>query len=296
MPSFGDMVEETLGLLNDWSGQQAQQTTLTGPMSTSDLTLTVSDGDSLGRGLVEVDEELIYVSDFDQAGGSATIPPWGRAQQGSTAAVHALGARVTTSPRPPRSRIKRAINQAISGLYPDLWAVAVDEQTADLNYEYPLPAGAAWIIDITWQTPGFPQTWERVRGWRLNTSASTDQFPTGRSVSITEVPIGQPIRTVYAGEPQLLVASADDFAAVTGLHVGVADLVVLAAASQLVLSQELSRGQLGTMEQSQRVDKVQTGGSLAASRFLRQEYQQRVATERRRLLATHPTRPHFEGV
>jgi hypothetical protein len=290
------MVEETLGLLSDWTGQQAQMTTLTGAMSTSDLALAVDDGQSLGRGLVEIDEELVYVAAFDQDGGSATIPAWGRGQQGSALAAHAIGARVTTAPRPPRNRVKRAINQAIAGLYPDLWAVAVDQQTADLNYEYPMPAGTAWIIDVTWQTPGFPQTWERVRGWRLNTSANTTQFPTGRSLSITEVPIGQPIRTVYAAEPQPLAASSDDFAAVTGLHVGVADLVVLAVASQLVLAQELSRGQLGTVEQSQRTEKVQTGASMAASRFLRQEYQARVAAERRRLLQAHPTRPHFEGV
>jgi hypothetical protein len=296
VPSFADMVEETLGLLHDWTGQQAQMTSLTSPLSTSDLALQVDDGEAIGRGLVEVDEELVYVTAVDPAGGSATIPPWGRAQNGTTAAAHALGARVTTAPRPPRARVKKYINQAITALYPDLWAVAVDEQTADLVYEYGMPATTAWIIDVEWQTPGFPQTWIRVRSWRLNTLADPAQFPTGRSLCISEVPIGQPIRTVYAAEPTELANDGDDFTAVSGLHAGVADLVVTAAAARLVLGQELARGQLGTVEQSQRADKVQVGASLAASRFLQQTYQVRVAAERRRLLAMHPSRPHFEGV
>lgn len=296
MPSLSEMVEETIGLLNDWTGQQAQMSTLTAPLSTSDLALTVNNGQNLGMGLVEVDEELVYVDTFDQTGGSATIPAWGRGQQGSVVADHAIGARVTTAPRPPRHRIKRAINQVITGLYPDLWAVAVDEQTADLRDEYPMPAGAAWIIDITWQTPGFPQTWERVRGWRLNTRATTVDFPAGRSLSVREVPVGQRFRTVYAGAPAPLVNDADDFAGVSGLHDGVADLVVTAAAAKLVVGQELSRGQLTTMEQSQRTTAITTGASLAASRFLQQGYTARVAAERRRLLSTNPVRPHFEGV
>lgn len=296
MPNFGEMVEETIGLLNDWTGQQAQAATLTSPMLTTDRSFSVDDGTRLGMGLVEIDEELVYVSAFDTAGGAGTIPAWGRAEQGSVLAAHAAGARVTTAPRPPRHRVKRRINQVITGLYPDLWAVAADEQVATLQSEYLMPAGAAWIINVTWQTPVYPQTWERVRGWRLNTNADPAVFPTGRSLTVGGVPLGQTIRTVYAGEPVPLAADGDDFAAVTGLHAGVADLVVLAAASHLVLGQELSRGQLSTMEQQQRAVLVTTGASMAASRFLKQEYTARVAAERRRLLAANPVRPHYEGV
>lgn len=296
MPDFGEMVDETLGLLNDWTGQQAQVTTLASALSVSGVTFTVDDAESLGRGLVEIDDELVYVASIDPLGQTATIAGWGRGQLGSTATTHEIGAKVTTAPRPPRHRVKRAINQVITGLYPDLWAVATDQQTADQREEYPMPSGAAWVIDVTWQTAGFPQSWQRVRGWRLNTTADLVSFPTGRSLAVWSVPVGQPIRTVYAAEPAELSEEGDDFAEGTGLHSGVADLVVLAAAARLVLGQELSRGQLGTVEQSQRTEKVQTGASVAASRFLQQTYATRVAAERRRLLATHPTRPHFEGV
>jgi hypothetical protein len=296
VPSFAEMVEETIGLLNDWTGQVAQQCTLALALDPAALVLTVDDGQALGRGLVEVEEELVYVSAFDLAGNTGTIPPWGRGQQGTVAAAHPLGARVTTTPRPPRDRVKKALNQAVHGVYPDLFAVFTDEQPAAERAEYPLPAVARWVIDVQVQTTGLPVEWARARSWRLNTAADPTDFPTGVTLTLPETPTGYPIRTIYAAEPVPLVNAGDDFTTVTGLHAGVADLVVMAAASQLVLAQELSRGQLATVEQSQRTQLVSTGASMAASRFLRQEYGLRVAAEKRRLLALHPSRPHFEGV
>jgi len=295
VPSFGEMVEETVGLLNDWTGQQPQQCTLVEALDAAQLTIFVDDGMQLGRGLTEIDDELVYVASYDTAGAIATVPPWGRGQQGSTAAPHAAGARVTTAPRPPRDRVRKRINQVIRGLFPDLWAVASAEVEADDRAEYELPAGARWIIDVQWQTVGLPVEWERARSWRLNVRADPVDFPSGVAATVPGVPIGETVRILYAAEPAQLVNPGDDFT-VTGLHAGVADLVVLAAASHLVLGQELSRGQLATVEQSQRVEKVSTGASMAASRFLRQEYALRVASERRRLLTTYPSRPHFEGV
>lgn len=296
MPSLAGMVEEVIGLLTDWTGQQAQVCTLTAPMTTSSLTVVVDDGSQLVQGLMEVEEELVYVSKFDPTTGNATVPAWGRGQQGSTAAAHPVGSRVTAAPRPPRDRVRKRINQVIGGLFPDLWAVAVDEQPAGVRDEYLLPAGARWVIDVQWQTTGLATEWERVRSWRLNTAADPADFASGVAVTIPGVPSGRTIRTVYAAAPGQLVNLGDDFAATTGLDEAVADLVVVAAAAHLVLGAELSRTQLGTVEQSQRTEKVSTGASMAASRFLRQEYGARLAAEKRRLLAIYPTRPHYEGV
>lgn len=296
MPSFAEMVEETIGWLNDWTGQTPQQCTLINPLAVDGLTLFVDDGQQLARGLVEVDDELVYVSLVDETENTATIPAWGRGQQGSLRTTHEIGARVTSAPRPPRDRVKKRINQVILGLFPDLWAVRSLEVEAADRVEYELPATARWIIDAQSQTAGLPMEWERARSWRLNNNADPTDFPSGVALTLPGVPIGDTLRVIYAAEPTQLVNPADDFAAVTGLHAAVADLVVIAAAAHIVLGQELSRGQLASVEQSQRIEKVSTGASMAASRFLRQEYALRVANERRRLLAAYPSRPHFEGV
>lgn len=295
MPSFGDMVEQTIGMLNDYTGQTPQQCTLAVGIDADDLVLTVDDGTALGRGLVEVDEELVYVAGFDLNGNTATIPAWGRAQQGTTAAVHPVGARVTTTPRPPRDRVRKQLNQEIAALYPDLWRVVVSEQTAGERAEYGLPADARFILDIQAESAGMPIEWDRARTWRFNTMADPDDFPTGVSVTIPEPVPGEVVRIIFAAEPLQLVNLADDFA-ITGLHPGVADLVMFGAVAHLVIGQEMSRGQLATVEQAQRAEKIQTGSSLAASRFMRQEYVMRLSTEKRRLMARYPSRPHYEGV
>jgi hypothetical protein len=296
VPSFADLVEQVIGLLNDYTGQTPQMCSLALPLTGTDLVMTVDDGLALGRGMVEVDEELVFVSAFDQSGATATIPAWGRAQQGTTAAAHSAGARVTTTPRPPRDRVKKQINAEISALYPQLYAVLVDEQDAVNRAEYALPARTRFVLDIQALTTGLPIEWERARAWRLNTSADPGDFPTGVSVAIPEVPTGSTIRTVVAAEPLPLANPSDDFETTTGLHAGAADVVALGAAAQLSIGQEVARAQLATVEQSQRVERVQTGSSLAASRFLRQEYLRRLAAEKTRLLARYPSRPHYEGV
>lgn len=297
MPSFQDMCEETLGLLTDWSGSQAQTCSLLSPITSTDLSFTVDDASAMsGRGLVEIDEELVVVKSLDPTAAIAMVPAWGRGQGVTTAAAHSAGARVTTAPRPPRSRIKQTLNQVVLGLYPDLWAVSSVELPATIAAEYPLPAAARWIVDLRWETPAAPSSWEKVRYWRVNTSANLVDFPTGVSVTVETVPVGQTIRIVWAGETTPMSLPGDDFAATTGLHAGVADLVVTAAAARLILGADLSRAQLGTVEQSDRNVVVPASAALTASRFLQQTYTVRVAAERRRLLATHPSRPHFEGV
>jgi hypothetical protein len=296
VPSFAEMVEQTIGLLNDYTGQTPQQCSLTISIGPTDTSITVDDGNMLARGLVEIDDELVYLSGFDLAGNSGAIPAWGRGQQGTTAAAHAIGARVTTTPRPPRDRVKKTINQTIASLYPDLYVVATDEQLGTDRGEYGLPATARFVIDIQTQFVGNPIEWERSRWWRFNNAADPTDFPTGVSVTIPAIPLGQTVRTVYGSEPTLLVNPGDDFAATTGLHAGAADLVVLGAAADLVVAQEASRGQLATVEQAQRADKIQTGTSLAVARFLRQEFTLRLMAEKRRLLTKYPSRPHYEGV
>ena len=296
MPSFGDMVEQTIGLLNDYTGQIPQQCSLIGSIGPTDTVIAVDDGNMLARGLIEIDDELIYLSGFDLAGNTGAVPQWGRGQQGTTATTHATGARVTTTPRPPRDRVKKTINQVIASLYPDLYVVTTDEQAGTDRGEYGLAATARFVIDIQTQFVGNPIEWERVRWWRFNNAADPTDFPTGVSVTIPEIPLGQTIRTVYAGEPNPLGNNSDDFETVTGLDAGAVDLVVFGAAADLLIGQEASRGQLATVEQAQRADKIQTGTSLATARFLKQEYTLRLMAEKRRLLAKYPSRPHYEGV
>lgn len=299
MPSFSDLVEETLGLLRSWTADQEQVCTLVNAIGTTDLTFGVDQPGQLGIGAVQIDDELLYVSSVDNVG-NATVPAWGRGRDGSTAANHPVGVKVTTTPRYPRFRAKRYINESVTALFPELWAVKLDETlVADPTIvEYAFPDGLLrWVMEIRWKTPSVPITWIPVKHWRFDTRADPTQFPTGVALFVGDVmPPGVTIKTKYAVEPAAMVNDTDDFAGVTGLDPGVADLVQMAAASRMVQATDLSRTQMSTMEASERSTVVPASAAMSASKFLATQYQQRVAMEKRRLLARHPSRFRYEGI
>jgi hypothetical protein len=291
MPTLDSMVEETIGTLRAFSTDQDQKTSLTGSMTSNVLTFTVTDTDRLSGGLVEIDEELIEVSEVDTLGGSVNIYPWGRGQQGSTAATHAVGARVTVTPRWPRARIKRVINETINSLWPDLFAVFLDESntTSATTIAYPLPATCRRILDIRWDSPGTPVYWVGVRAWRLDLAADPTAFPTGVAVDVPEAMWpGRTLKVVYAAEPTELVGGSDDFATITGLPATVADLVCIGAAARLVVTSDLARTQSFTLEHAARLESQTAGSATAVSRYLQQLYQVRLAAERDRLFGRYP--------
>ena len=105
MATFSDIVNEVQIRLSGYSQRQDQATHLTAALTSSGLSLTVADGSVLSRGLVEIDDELLWVASFDRTTGVATVAPYGRGFRGTTATTHASGSRVTIAPSFPRSLI-----------------------------------------------------------------------------------------------------------------------------------------------------------------------------------------------
>lgn len=291
MPTFEQMADETIAHLSAFSADQAQKTTLTVGIDADDVALTVANPDRVVGGVIEIDEELIEVDTVDALGGAVTAFGWGRAQQGTTAAAHSAGARITISPRWPRARVKRVLNEVLAGLWPDLFGVVVDETntTSFIETSYPLPANCRRVIDVQWEAPGTPLYWVGVRSWRLDLAADTTAFPTGVSLVVAEpMHQGRTLKVVYAKEPSALTSSAQDFASTTGLPDSCSDLVCLGAASRLVLTAELARTQPFTSDHAYRLQDQPAGAAASAARYLQQQYQVRLETERDRLYGRYP--------
>ena len=123
MTTYGDIVNETLLSLTGYTNRQDQATSLSSALSSTALTLSVSDGTVLSRGLIEIDDELLWVDSFNRTTNTATIAPYGRGFRDTTAATHSAGSRITVAPSFPRSVIARNINNAIDAVYPDLFGV-----------------------------------------------------------------------------------------------------------------------------------------------------------------------------
>jgi len=120
--TLGSMIDEVLINLSGYTYQQdrstyltAAVTTLTSP-SSSPTILSLGSTDSVGKGIIEVDEELMWITSFDRVSNTATIAPYGRGYLGTTAATHAVDAKVTISPIFPRYVVKRAINDTIRAM------------------------------------------------------------------------------------------------------------------------------------------------------------------------------------
>lgn len=294
MPTLDAMVDEVLGHLRAYSSDQERKTYLTSSLSSSATAIPMADTQFVSEGLIEVDEELVELANVDQLSSTATAFPWGRGAAGSTAVAHPANTRVTIAPRWPRFSVKQRINEIIVGLWPDLFAVRTDvtQLSSFTQLTYSLPATARGILDIRWQTEGgSPDYWVGVRQWRMEPSADTSLYPTGVTVDIGEgMSTGRKIKFIYKAEPAAMTDGADDFAATTGLAVSCSDLVCLAAAARLVTSAELARSQTFTVEHSERVAGQQSGSAIAASKYLMQLYQVRLAQERDRLFERYPIR------
>ena len=111
MTTLAEMIDEVLVNLSGYTYQQdrstyltAAVTTLTSP-SSSPTILSLGSTQDLGKGVIEVDEELMWISSFDRVSNTATIAPYGRGYLGTTAATHAVDAKVTISPFFPRAGV-----------------------------------------------------------------------------------------------------------------------------------------------------------------------------------------------
>jgi hypothetical protein len=258
--------------------------------------MTVYDASVIGRGYIQVDDEIVFVNSTDNVANTLTLSPWGRAQRGTTAATHSANAKVTVSPLFPRQEIKNAINDTINAMYPMVFAVAsYDFDYIASQYSYSIPAAVENVLSVTYSIVGPSKEWFPARGWQLDRTAETTAFSNGKSLSIySDITPGQEVHVSYSKRPTLLSNNSDDYATTTGLPSYSEDVVIYGAAFRMVSFLDPSR--LGSQSAAADIlDGVRPNGSgQNASRFLYNIYQQRlneVADNQRR---QHPIRSHYQ--
>ena len=252
-------------------------------MTDTALTFTVSDGTVLSRGLVEIDNELLWVSSFDRTSGVATVAPYGRGFRGTTAAAHDAGTRVTISPSFPRAVITEAVNDAIDGLYPDLFAIgSTTFPFVAVRTTYAMPTDTVDAQQVTWQTIGPSLEWLPIRKYRVDTMADTATWPTGKTISVYDAIIpGRTIRVSYTKPADRLANLTDDFS-VTGLSDSVKEVVVLGAAYRMASYLDVGRTPVQGVEADMMQQNNPIGSGMQVSRALYQLYAQRLQVEVRR--------------
>lgn len=292
MPTFGQLIDEVSSTLSGHTADVPAMGTLTTGISPTDGSLKIDFGMTPGasrpNGLIEIDRELLVVTQFDTSSGTATVPPWGRGQRGTTAVAHSAGSQVTVRPRYPRQQIANALNEIIGGLAPDLYGVADTSihinQIPDLSY--PLPANAFKVIGIEATVNSAWPYREQVQSWSLRRAASGLEVELHHRLLAPYV--NRDLTITYGFYPGRLVADTDDYATVTGLDNSTSDVPMLGALARLALSIEAARLQVATVEANSRMDRIQTGSGSSLAKTYMALYAQRLQSEVASLQARYP--------
>ena len=298
MSTLNEMVDEIRSNLQGYTLRQDRISYVANPagLTTTSTEITIGSSSNLAKGVIEIDDELIWIDSFDKADSVLNvIPGFGRGYQGTTPAPHAQYAQITLAPTFPRSAIKKAINDTINGLFPNLWAISSFTFTFNASQTtYPLPDDLESILYLSWQTTGSSQEWLPINRWRADGMANAATFNTTNTVSLYEnIQPGRTVQVWYTTVPNTLDANSDDFADVTGLPQSSQDVVTLGAAYKLLSFLDSGRINLSSAEADNADSKIPSNAGVASSRYIFALYQQRLNEEALKLKDRYPIRLHY---
>jgi len=298
MPTLNEMIDDVRGSLQGYTLRQDRITYVANPsgINTTDTEITVGSASNLAKGVIEIDDELIWIDSFDKASNVLNvIPGFGRGFQGTNPTPHSQYAQVTLAPTFPRVNIKKAINDTINSLYPKIWATAFTTFTFNASQTtYPLPDDVENIIYMSWQTTGSSLEWLPINRWRADPMANTATFNTSNTVSIYEnIQPGRTVQVYYTTTPNTLDSSTDDFADVTGLPDTCSDVVTLGAAYKLLSYLDAGRINLTSAESDLNDTKLPSTAGVSASRYIFALYNQRLNEEALKIQDRYPIRIHY---
>jgi hypothetical protein len=292
------MVDEVRSNLAGYTLRQDRITYLAnvGGINSTDTSIVIGSADNLAKGIVEIDNELIWIDSFNRSNNTLNvIPGFGRGYSNTSPAPHAQYAQVTLSPTFPRTIIKQAINDTINSVFPKLWSI----QSTTFNFNsavstYALPDDAEEVLAVTWQTVGPSKEWLPVKRWRMDGMANAAVFNSNSTLTIYDgVAAGRTVQVWYTSQPNSLDSNTEDFADVTGLPETCRDVITLGASYRLLSYLDAGRINLTSAESDSADAKIPSTASVSASKYIFALYNQRLQDESAKLYGKYPTRIHY---
>jgi hypothetical protein len=304
--TYSDIVNEILINMAGYTMQQDRATSLSSPItSTTTTSVSVTSTTDIGKGIIEIGEELLWIENFDRVGNTLTVAPWGRGYLGTTASTAAVYSKVTISPTFPRSVIKRAVGDTIRAMGASIFAVkqlTFTFNSAVTTYELldnDTNVTAQNILAMHWEEVGPSKEWIPVRRWAfepfadINTWGGSAASP-AQTVSIYDpITPGRTVKVLYATAPGTLTSDSDVFTTTTGLPLTCKDIVILGATYRLLTFLDPARaGQ--TSPQADEIDSKRNFGSTSSvMRQIYSLYTQRLAEETLAQQQQYPARLHY---
>ena len=313
MATLLNMIDEVSINLSGYTLQQDRATHITSDVAATastiaaPITLSLASTDSVGKGIVEIDEELFWVDNYDRVGNTATIAPYGRAYLGTTLAAHTAGTKVTIAPTFPRFVIKRAINDTISAIGSSIFAASTTTITSNSAVSaFRLPAtgnslNIRNILAIAYQALGSSKEWIPIRSYRFDGNANSTAFTSGQTVSIYDyIPSGRSVQIAYATDPVAFpdlattaLTNAQVFETVSGLPASCKDLIILGATYRLLSNLDPARASMVSPQADETDSKRPYGSSQSLTRQVYTLFTQRLNEEVKSQQEKYPIRVHY---
>ncbi len=300
------MINEVSINLSGYTLQQDRATHITAAVAATastiaaPITLTLASTDSVGKGIVEIDEELFWVDNYDRVGNTATIAPYGRAYLGTTLAAHTEGTKVTIAPTFPRFVIKRAINDTISAIGSSIFAASTTTITSNAAVSaFRLPTTGTTlnirsILAVAYQSLGASKEWIPLRTYRFDGNANSTAFTSGQTISLYDfIPSGRTVQIAYSTDPVPFTDNAEVFTTQTGLPESCKDLVILGATYRLLSNLDPARASMVSPQADETDSKRPYGSSQSLTKQIYALFNQRLNEEIKNQQDKYPIRVHY---
>jgi hypothetical protein len=281
MATLTQLTEQTIGEIGSYVKNQESVTIITNAIDDNDLTLTVDDATAASKGIIEIDEELMYVKKSVAASGTLQIlgtasVASGRGWRGTTATSHIAGSIVRNNPIFPKSQVKRALLETIKGMnFP-----VIANETFTFNgsdYSYVMPDSLVDVTGVSWELPDSTGVWALIKRWRLDTNY-LDSGTTKQALILNEAPMsGADVRVQYTKYPTSITDNQE--LTVSGLPSSCEDVVRLGAMYRLLSTVDPGKVTATSVSADALDQPVSAGASTSAAKYIFQLYSVRLAEE-----------------
>lgn len=300
-----NLIDDVQFNIQGFTYRQDRTTYLTQACTSGDLVLNVASTENIGKGIIEIEEEMMLVDSYDRQANTITIAPYGRGYNSTTASSHAINTKITITPTYPRAAAMRALNDTVNAVYPKVFAVgSFDFSFLASRTTYQIPTEAIQILHMSWQTVGPTKEWLPIRQWRWDPLADSatwgtkspagDQDSLSKTVSLYDnILPGRTVHCVYSHMPYQMTSESDDFETTTGLPSSMRDVIIYGAAARLTSFIDPARVSITSAAADEYDSKRPYGTGVNVSKQLLQMYQMRLEEESLKQKLQFPTRVHY---
>jgi hypothetical protein len=283
MATLNQLTEQTIAEINSYVKNQESVTIITSEISSSAVTISVDDVTSLSKGIVEIDDELLYAKKAIAASGTIQIlgtegNPVGRGWRGTTRTSHPSGSVVRNNPIFPRTQVKRAILETIKGMnFPCIASHTFTFNGSD--YSYILPDATEDIVGISWDVPDSTGVWQLIKRYRVDKNYyDTATSSIKQALILNEAPMpGRTVNVQYTKFPTTITDNQE--LTVSGLPSSCEDVVRLGAMYRLLSTVDPGKVSAVSVSADALDQPVQAGASTTAAKYIFQLYTVRLSEE-----------------